>query len=273
MMRLEEPPMVEDPDDAPRAAQIRAMLDACRPIGLEEMADVALQDRTDTKFVLRAAQLWTAVAAVADEYRVLEIEGVRLQRYHTRYFDTAAFDLYLAHHAGRATRYKVRCRTYVDTCQSYLEVKRRTANDRTFKSRLPAARPLDHLMEGVAEFLASRLPLDPAALRSVLTNDFRRITLVGRRRPERLTLDLDLRFGAGVRTVALPGLAVAEVKQAGRGRDSAFMQEVRALGIRPDRFSKYCTGVALLVPGIKHNNFKPRLRRIAQLRGGADDVR
>jgi hypothetical protein len=272
-MPLEESPGVPGPDGPFHGVRMCAALDACRPIGLEEMADAALQDRTDTKFVLRAAQLWTAVAAVAGEYRVLEIEGVRLQRYNTRYLDTAAFDLYLAHHAGRATRYKVRCRTYVDTCRSYLEVKRRTANDRTLKSRLPAARPLDRLTAGETAFLESRLPLEPAALRPVLTNDFRRITLVGRGRPERLTLDLDLRFGDGARTVALPGLAVAEVKQAGRGRDSAFIQEMRALGIRPNRFSKYCTGVVLLVPAVKHNNFKPRLRRIARLLGGAGDVR
>lgn len=261
------------PVDAPGGAPLSATLAACRPIGLGEMADVALQDRTDTKYVLTVAQFSDALAAVASDYRVLEIAGVRLQRYHTRYFDTAAFELYLAHHAGRATRYKVRYRTYVETHQCYLEVKRRSANNRTVKSRLPAASPLDHLTGELATFVAARLPLDPAALRPVLTNDFRRITLVNRRQPERLTIDLDLRFGEGVRTITLPGLAVAEVKQAGQGRDSAFIRAMRAAGIRPARFSKYCTGVALLVPSVKHNTFKPRLRQLAQLLGEADYAR
>jgi hypothetical protein len=270
---VEEPRTVIDLDDASRGARGLAVLDSFRPIGLGEMATVALQDRTDTKFVLTAEQLWRAVAAMAGEYRVLEVEEVRLQRYHTRYFDTAALDLYLAHHAGRATRYKVRCRTYVDTGGSFLEVKRRTATGRVVKRRLPIARPLDRLTAAAAAFLDSRLSIDPAGLLPVLTNDFRRVTLVSRRRPERLTLDLDLRFGGGARTVALPGLAVAEVKQAGRGRDSAFMQEMRARGIRQDRFSKYCTGVALLMPWVKHNNFKPRLRRLARLLGGGEDAR
>ena len=47
--------------------------------------------------------------------------------------------------------------------------------------------------------------------------------------------------------------------------NSAFVREMRALGVRPTGFSKYCIGVSMLYPEVKHNRFKPQLRRIDQL--------
>ena len=43
---------------------------------------------------------------------------------------------------------------------------------------------------------------------------------------------------------------------------------MRALGIRSTGFSKYCIGIALLYPQVKHNNFKPILRLLDKLTGG-----
>ena len=82
---------------------------------------------------------------------------------------------------------------------------------------------------------------------------------------ERLTLDVDLSFWTEMRSVTLPGVAVAEVKQDRIDRGSGFMQQMHSLGIQPTGFSKYCIGVALLFPQIKHNNFKPKLRLLQHL--------
>ena len=92
-------------------------------ISLSEMSAVALQDRVDTKFVMREAQLYNALAMLTRQYRVLDIRGVRLNHYRTLYFDTADFALFQQHHIGRRERFKVRTRSYVDSHLSFLEVK------------------------------------------------------------------------------------------------------------------------------------------------------
>ena len=83
--------------------------------------------------------------------------------------------------------------------------------------------------------------------------------------PERVTLDLNLRVRAGDRTIIWPGVVVAEVKAGGHDHDSVFKQLMKARGTRFTSFSKYCIGVSMLYPEIKHNRFKPKLRMISQL--------
>lgn len=247
----------------PAVPPLTRLLRPFAPISLGEMDAVALQNRTDTKFLLTTAQLVAALEALAGQYRVLEIDGVRLSPYETLYFDTPDFTLYHQHHAGKANRLKVRARRYLVTGQAFFEVKCKTNKNRTVKQRVPT----EHLATSaapVAELLAAA-PVDPAALAPRLWNRFARLTLVGAGFPERVTIDVNLRFAADGRQIALPGIAVAEVKQAGVSRDGGFLALMHAAHITPMGFSKYCIGAALLFPALKHNRFKPRLRRLAQL--------
>ena len=126
------------------------------PISLAQMDGVALQDRTDTKYVFHARLLRPALAALAEQYRILEIEDVRL------------------------------------------------------------------------------------------------------------------RFRSEQRTVALPGVVIAEVKQARYAHTSDFMRLMRAHHLRSVGFSKYCIGVSLLYPDVKHNSFKAQHRLLARLMEGAN---
>jgi len=93
------------------------------PIGLAQIEDMALLHRIDTKYVLSEAQLYQALSHLASTYHVLEIEGRRQQNYQTLYFDTPGFALYLQHHNGWRSRYKVRSRVYVDSGMTFFEVK------------------------------------------------------------------------------------------------------------------------------------------------------
>lgn len=236
------------------------------PISLDEMDAVALQNRTDTKYLLRTDQLAQALRALVGRYRVLTIDGVRLSPYQTVYFDTPAFALYLQHHAGRGSRVKVRGRRYAATGQSFFEVKRKTPKGRTVKRRVATDGLATAITPATAGLLAEAA-IDPASLAPSLGNTFARITLVSTTWAERLTIDLDLRFRGGGRQIGLPGIAVAEVKQAGVDRASAFIQQMHAMHIRPTGFSKYCIGAALLYPDLKHNAFKPKLRLVQHLMG------
>lgn len=248
-------------------AEIRRLVARFAPITLAEMDAVALQSRTDTKYLLGVGQLAQTLRALAGQYRVLEIDGARLNAYQTLYFDTPDFALYLQHHAGKGNRVKVRSRRYLTTGQSFLEVKLKTNKGRTVKRRVATDAFATGCTPQVAGLLAAHAPGLAAALGPTLWNEYTRITLVSTAHPERLTIDLGLSFSAGGRRVSLPGLAIAEVKQDGVDRASGFIQHMQAAGIQPTGFSKYCIGVAMLYPHVKHNNFKPRLRLVEKLIG------
>jgi hypothetical protein len=249
-----------------------ALLSRFDPISLAQMDGVALLDRTDTKYVLNAGQLYGTLASLTEYYRVLDIDGIRLNPYRTLYFDTADFALYLRHHAGGRNRYKVRSRKYLDTSLSFLEIKRKVNKSRTVKNRLQTPGLISRFTPQTSEFVKAHFPLNPNFLEPKLWNDFSRITLVSKHRQERLTLDLSLQFCNDRCTVALPGIAIAEVKQDGVNHNSDFIRQMRAMNIHSTGFSKYCIGVSMLYQNVKHNNFKPKLRLVNKLMRGDDHV-
>ena len=110
------------------------------PISLSKMDDVALLNRTDTKYVLPVATLQQIMPQLANAYYALVVNGQRCSQYQTLYFDTPEFTLYHRHHAGILDRYKVRSREYVDSQLAFLEVKHKTNKGRTIKSRIEIAR-------------------------------------------------------------------------------------------------------------------------------------
>jgi VTC domain len=217
------------------------------PISLAELDGVQLLDRTDTKFVLSEAQLDSTLAALGDSYRVLDIHGVRRQRYRTVYFDTPALDLYHLHHKERARRQKVRTRTYLDSGLAFVEVKCKSNKGRTVKYRTPTPGLQRHLMGESLAFVAEHVSMDVATLLPVLTNDFLRVTLVNAALTERVTIDVDVIFSVHRMTEAtLGGLAIVEVKQSNLDRSSVLMRRLHDTRVQPVSVSKYCTGVALL---------------------------
>ncbi|MFN2202226.1 MAG: VTC domain-containing protein, partial [Caldilineaceae bacterium] len=81
-------------------------------------------------------------------------------------------------------------------------------------------------------------------------NHYRRITLVSKETPERVTLDIDLAFLWQTQQAALPGIVIAEVKRPVHGERSPFVELMRSKHIHRSSFSKYCMGVNLL--GLTH---------------------
>ena len=243
-----------------------------RPIGLAEMDAVRLQDRVDTKYVFPAGRLDAVLEELLPHYRLLEVDGVRGTDYRSLYYDTEDLRSFHDHHNGRVLRAKVRYREYVGSGLCFLEVKRKTGRGRTDKVRMP----VDAIPEGMPEDHAAYVREasgNDAPLHPTLWNRFTRLTLVRDDQPERLTLDLGLRFHApetlADEAVELDGLVVAEVKQARADRTSPFVRAMRRMGRRPGGMSKYCVGMLSLHPGLKYNNFKPVLRDLERTRNAA----
>ena len=235
------------------------------PISLSQMTNVALLNRTDTKYVLPAATLQQIVPTLADAYSVLAVDGQRASSYRTLYFDSAEFTLYHRHHAGILDRYKVRSREYVDSHLAFLEVKHKTNQGRTIKRRVQTPELAASFYGEAVDLLDDAYPYDAAALAPKLWVEYRRITLVSRHREERVTIDLDLSYRWDDQIVSLPHLAIVEIKQEGFSHNSDIGRALRQQQVRSTGFSKYCIGTSLIYPDLKHNNFKPKLRLVEKL--------
>ena len=68
--------------------------------------------------------------------------------------------------------------------------------------------------------------------------------------------------------MALPHLAIIEVKQDSFSPQSDVARLLRRYSVRPTGFSKYCIGSSLLYPELKQNNFKSKLRLVEKLAQG-----
>lgn len=249
-----------------------SVLAAFEPISLAELNKAALLDRVEVKYVMPVQVLASILAQVRPAYSVLEIEGQRRNHYRTLYYDTPDFAMFRRHHMGAADRYKVRARQYVESQYTFLEIKHKTKKKRTVKSRVPTAELATHLNGEAEEFLHSHCPYGAGELEPKLWNAYTRITLASKTACERVTLDLDLRFDWLGRRTSLPGLAIAEVKQEAHGASSPFVALMRRHGVRRTSFSKYCLGVSLLHPHVRHNRFNALQRMVARTVEGGNHV-
>jgi hypothetical protein len=248
--------------------QVISTANEMAPISLAEINALALLDRLDVKFILHAHQLAQIMERVRDKYRVLEINGVRPGRYLTRYFDTPDFAMYQSHHNGLRVRHKVRWRWYIDSEVIYLEVKEKTNRERTVKTRTILPAPLLDFQGLDHGWMPSSLAVDPGALQPVVWNRFRRMTLADFERQERITIDIALELGRDEQAVAMPGLAVVEIKQRKFSLSSPMARELHRLQLHPTHVSKYCVSMAMFYPELKHNRFKPILRRLIAITEG-----
>ena len=236
-------------------------------ISLKNMDRVALQNRTDTKFVFEAKLLPKILNDIHHFYFILEINEKRTNDYQTLYYDTEDLKSYLDHHNGKGNRVKVRFRKYIDSNLHFLEVKYKNNKGRTIKSRLKVNDFETQLSSASQQFIHDSSTYAKHSLIPVLWNSFTRLTLVHKTEKERLTIDIDLKFTSfsSKENKVLENIVVAEVKQERASGNSDFIQAIKKHHIRKSSMSKYCVGTALLNKNIKRNNFKERILKINKL--------
>lgn len=242
----------------------KEILESFEKITLDQMNEVALMNRTDTKFVIGRGIFQEVLPQLKENYRALEVEGTTLNKYSTQYFDTGSFQFYTDHHNERGLRYKIRIRKYVESDIYFLEVKKKFKG-RTNKKRIKINDFENELSQGSIEYIEAVTGV-PFKLESKLFNYFERITLVNKFEKERLTIDLNLGFESPNANVDFPHIVVAELKQERVNRKSLFFRLMKKYGVRPNGFSKYCMGAMTLNPDLKHNNFKRKKILINKLK-------
>ncbi len=243
---------------------IKGILSDFTAVTLEEMDNLKLMDRTDTKFIFKKSQLPAVLKELINEYKVLEVNNHRCSKYESLYFDTENFDLYHKHHRGKTNRYKVRYRKYVESDLIFFELKYKNNRDRTVKSRV-SQKKIDEVINGSAEALLNqKTMMEPGSLQPKLWINYSRVTLVNKNSPERVTIDIDLLFKRDGHHKHFDDLIIAEVKQ-DKAVASPFIRLMKKMHIREGALSKYCLGVINLFHPIKHNNFKPNLISLNRL--------
>jgi hypothetical protein len=246
---------------------IKQMMNSFQPITLKEMESVKLLNRIDTKYVINKEFLPVLLQTVAKDYRVLEIDNSRMFAYSSLYYDTPNDTMYLAHHNGKPSRYKIRYRRYEDSGLCFLEVKYKTKG-RTIKNRTKINDIETSISEASKLYISKYTPFENADLEPKVYTNFSRITIVSNSLTERITLDLNLSFSYNEITEELKDIAIIELKRDGANTDSLLEKTLGLHRIFPQGFSKYCIGRAMVENNIKRNNFKERILTINKINNG-----
>ncbi len=234
---------------------ILKLLDSFSPITLEEMDRVSLLKRTDTKFLTTENVLCELLELISSEYQILEIDNQRLMNYATLYFDTHDKKSYVEHHNGKANRYKIRMRKYIDSNLCFLEVKKKKNSGVTNKIRCNIDDFEEVLSAASKDFIKINTNID-VPLEKVMSNTFKRFTLINKKYSERVTIDTGICFSAGNKTKNLKKIAIIEVKQEKARISTDIYKALKVKRIRKISFSKYCIGISNLFTNIKLNQFK-----------------
>ena len=246
--------------------QILHLLDQLPPISLDEMSGIKLMNRIDKKYLATIGQLEQLLVLAQGKYMVQQIEGKRYNRYHTIYLDTPDEEMYTMHHNGRLVRQKVRVRTYLDSGDTFLEVKNKNNHGRTKKKRMIVGSIHTLHEDGGDTLLAKHANYLLADLVPKVENRFERITLVNMAKTERLTIDCHVKFHHWEtdKHDTFDRLVIIELKRDGNVY-SPVKDMLHELRIRHSGFSKYCIGSALTNPNLKRNRFKARFTKINKL--------
>lgn len=234
------------------------------PVSLTGLESVKLLNRVDTKYIFNIVHLDAILQGAVSDYYVLEIDGKRIFRYESVYFDTPGFDLYRQHHNGKPNRVKIRYRQYTDTGEAFFEVKKKVKGSRTDKTRIKLEQ-FDTCLNPQEQTLMESLQVPAEGLEEKVRIKYDRITFMGINTGERVTLDLNLEFNMGGKILSYPKLVIAEVKQERATHLSPFSNTLRNNNIPRAKVSKYAMAVALLGKEVKRNAFKSTINKINKI--------
>lgn len=222
----------------------------------------SFEGSSESKFILGAKELNKVLDEIKDQYHIIEIEGKRIFKYTSEYFDTEDYRLYMAHHNGNADRYLIKSNEIEGLKKRSLEIKYQSNKGKKFKHK---HKNIENVDNDVSEFIQQNTPFEPSLLKKMLQNQFYRIILVHKSFGEKVTIDLDLQLSDLNHKIKLPYLAIVELRQLKYSFASDFILSLRKHNIQKISLNRYCIGVALLNKDVKKNNFKPKLLAIHKI--------
>ncbi len=234
-----------------------------RSISLEELnTNAALLTRIDTKYLVPATTFKRYVTESRDRLRILQIDEHVAFDYTSVYFDSPDLTCFRAHVQRRRNRFKVRIRTYEQSGDCFIEVKTKGNRTQTVKERMPhdAMRPFD--LDPVDHAFISQCFAHDHEMRLIpsLITRYTRETFFDEREQHRVTVDSALQFGRNESRAQIDDrFVLVETKtQDGAGHCDRWLWSQR---LRPTSISKYCVGIAMLVPEAVSNPWHRVMRR------------
>lgn len=230
--------------------------------------------RLDQKFLIRRTWIPSLLAECKMDYRILEVDGQRQSEYANRFIETVEHASLHSHTRGRKIRFKARIRQYGSNQRAFLEVKEKTVQGRTVKSRIERATEdgiTGDLTPAEWRFLEEHYAYDNPELAN-MTCHFNRFTLVSANQAERITFDTDIRFQNADSEEAMGDICIMEVKQERIDRNSPLLQALEAFKFehtplgRRTSLSKYVVGMLLLNPNLPPRTYRSVMKRIRRLR-------
>ena len=236
-------------------------------INLSEYSNNLLFNRFDSKYLIESKQIDELLPILASEYDILLTNGSIICTYLNYYFDTKSLQLYHQHHNKIANRYKIRFRQYLNTKDSFLEIKNKNNKGITLKKRIKVDELSDSLNMMQRDFINVELKNElGTTLEMTLMNQFDRLTLIHKTKNDKITFDFKVSFSKSnlenENKKIVDNLVIIEHKQEDKNLKTVFSEAIQKLSLKQLSFSKYCIGIALLNPLIKQNNFKSVLNKL-----------
>ena len=238
-------------------SDLKSILLNFNSITLNEMDNVKLMSRVDTKFAFKLENIYSLLKKMEPFYKVLDINGNNIQDYRSLYFDTEDRKFYVDHHNRRVNRNKVRFREYVGSNLTFLEIKLKNNKKKTIKKRIKVKSINLKLTKNQIEFIQKTIG-KPITLNAKQWINFSRITFVHKKLKERLTMDINLSYNDSKNKGDLKHIVITEIKQERMSRSSDFMRIAKQMHLLPFRISKYCITTLMLDPSVKRNRFKEK---------------
>jgi hypothetical protein len=242
--------------------QITQSLLKFESVGLDKAKLIKLEDRVDHKFICPVSLLPAIFKECYNEYSAVELNSKRWAKYNNLYFDTKNHSLYHQHHSGKLNRYKIRIRTYLESGDSFLEIKSRTNKGRTQKVRTQINSNI--IDDNAKAIIYNNTGINFEELSPAIAIAYNRITLININRSERVTIDFDIKFKRENIEKGIENLAIIEIKQ--KTSENSNLKNILHLhNIMEGSISKYCLGISQMIPNIKQNLFKEQHLQIHKL--------
>lgn len=238
------------------------LLDSYETADISQTTDKSLQTRVDSKFVIPVALLPSLLDGLQDDYICQVINGLRISRYESNYFDTIDYKSYHDTRIKKPTRLKIRRRLYHNGNLSFLEIKKKVKGHRTVKDRIVCS---EAFKTSDQDFFLRQYGLLSEQLHPVMDVFYDRFTLISKNDTERVTIDTDIVFGMGGRKKSMKNLAIIEIKQDKLSTHSIFYKKLLSFDVRKLSVSKYCVGLGLLKEGINTRGFNKKLEKVKML--------
>lgn len=222
--------------------------------------DPLASSRKEYKFIIPHEKLPQVLEFLAQDFVYTTCGGKAFHHYQTHYFDTPEKLFFKRHRQGKFNRIKVRIREYqTGEVERFVECKKKIKGIHTEKHRQKFQDQLD------ARFIQEHLEPYGAHvqhLQQQLTLDYKRLFLLSKDFRRRVTIDSNIEATNldGETKELLSQYVILEVKEKGLAKDiHQYLR--REHGIRPQSFSKYCVGLALMNPQLKANRWKPVFKK------------